>query len=152
MKKVLVIDDDPIQLDIMRCVLTEAGFNVLTASTGALGVQKALEHLPNVVLLDVMMPVMGGLEVCTSLQQHPATAGIPVIFLTCCRDGPSVVRGFSAGGIDYCTKPCDHDDLLIRLGRILNPLGQNAPYPAQSLPDSVRVAVSVQALLAASWT
>ena len=120
-KLILVIDDDPVQLDIMRCVLTDAGYKMMAAISGELGIKKAIEHTPDLIILDVIMPVLDGMETCSLLARHPVTQNIPVLFLTCRDDEAAIIQGFVSGGVGYCTKPCDHDDLLNRVSRLIHP-------------------------------
>jgi DNA-binding response OmpR family regulator len=105
MIRVLVIDDEaPIRL-LCRVNLEAEGMKVLEASDGRSGLEKARSDRPNVILLDVMMPVMDGWQIAEQLLDDPTTSGIPIIFLTARAEFRDRARGLDIGGVDYVTKP-----------------------------------------------
>jgi ammonium transporter len=106
---VLVIDDDSNVRELVERMLSREGLRVLTAANGEEGLALALEHLPQVITLDVMMPDMDGWSVLSRLKANPQLTNIPVIMLTMVDDK---TRGFSLGAADYLTKPVDRDRLL----------------------------------------
>jgi len=122
--RVLVIDDEaPIRL-LCRVNLEAEGMTVLEANDGPSGVAKAREELPDVILLDVMMPGLDGWQVAEELLEDERTRGIPIIFLTARAELRDRARGLDAGGIDYVTKPFNPvelaplvTDLLERVAR-----------------------------------
>ena len=102
--RLLVVDDEPTNLQVLRHVL-DKDYRLLFATDGTRALQLARQEQPRLVLLDVMMPGMDGYAVCAALKADPATAAIPVIFVTALADAADETRGFDAGGVDYITKP-----------------------------------------------
>ena len=102
--RLLLVDDEPTNLQVLRHVL-QADYRLLFATDGARALQVAREQLPQLILLDIMMPGMDGYAVCRALKADPATAGIPVIFITALTDSQDETAGFDVGGVDYLTKP-----------------------------------------------
>lgn len=113
--KVLVVDDDPDLQLLARLQLAE-GFDVLQASDGDEGIEMALEHSPDVILLDIMMPGLSGSEVLVALAEQPATKDIPVIFISALTAVEDRVQGLESGAIDYISKPADPRELRARIG------------------------------------
>lgn len=119
--KVLLIEDDPdIQKMVAIALKFKGGHQVETAGSGAAGVRLAAEWRPDLILLDVMMPEMDGYETCRRLKADPATAGVPVIFLSARAQAAEIEQGLKLGAIGYLVKPFDplmlHDQLLAILG------------------------------------
>ncbi len=112
---ILVVDDNPNNLRIMLEMLTSAGYEVLIANSGSRALYQIPNRSPDLILLDVLMPAMDGFETCRRLKQDSATSMIPVIFMTALADVEYKVRGFTAGGVDYITKPFQHAEVLARL-------------------------------------
>lgn len=112
---VLIVDDVPDNLSILHDALDEAGYMVLVATNGESAFQRARQNVPNVILLDAMMPGMDGFEVCRKLKAEYTTQHIPVIFMTGLTDTESVVAAFDAGGTDYVTKPLKPQEVLARI-------------------------------------
>ena len=112
---VLVVDDIPANQKLLRETLEPEGYEVLLAGDGATALEVAQGALPDVILLDVLMPGLNGFETCRRLKQHDATRGIPVIFITAQEDTASTVEGFQAGGVDYISKPFKAEEVLARL-------------------------------------
>jgi DNA-binding response OmpR family regulator len=109
--RVLVIDDEaPIRL-LCRVNLEAEGMTVFEAADGPAGVEAAREHLPDVILLDVMMPGLDGWQVAEELLDDERTRGIPIVFLTARAELRDRARGLDVGGIDYVTKPFNPVDL-----------------------------------------
>ncbi|NML27344.1 response regulator [Zoogloea dura] len=102
--KLLIVDDEPTNLQILRQVLHE-DYRLLFARDGEKALQLASEERPNLILLDVMMPGLTGLETCLRLKATPTTQAIPVIFVTALGDASDESAGFDAGAVDYITKP-----------------------------------------------
>ena len=113
--RVLLVDDIPTNIDVLREVLEPEGYEILVALNGASALDLAKRFVPDLILLDVMMPDMDGLETCQALKAQTSTQDIPVIFLTARVDQADVIAGFKAGGIDYISKPFHDEELRIRV-------------------------------------
>jgi signal transduction histidine kinase len=112
---ILVVDDTTTNLEIVFDILTNVGFNVSTDNDGERALRQAESILPDLILLDVMMPGMDGFETCKMLKENSATCDIPVIFMTANSDTESKVKGLSIGAVDYITKPFHQEELLARI-------------------------------------
>jgi DNA-binding NtrC family response regulator len=115
MDQILIVDDVPQNLDLLADLLEPEGYQLLVASSGQEALKVARLARPSLILLDVVMPDLGGFEVCRQLKADAATAAIAVIFTTARDDERSVVEGFRAGGIDYIAKPLRRDEVLARV-------------------------------------
>jgi len=113
--KILIVDDIPVNVDLLRQVLVAEGFRTATAQDGPSARQLSLAELPDLILLDVMMPGESGFETCAHLKSDPRTADIPIIFLSSLDDTKSKVRGLKAGGVDYVSKPVNGEEVLARV-------------------------------------
>ncbi|WP_313513664.1 two-component system response regulator [Pseudomonas sp.] len=102
--KLLLVDDEATNLQVLRHILQD-DYRLLFAKSGAKALELAFAEAPDLVLLDVMMPGMTGLEVCRTLKGEPSTARIPVVFVTALADIDDEANGFEAGAVDYITKP-----------------------------------------------
>ncbi len=116
---VLVVDDDPVILKLLEVNFEMEGFQVVRASDGAEGLERARECRPDIVVLDVMMPRMTGYEVAKALREDAVTAHIPIIFVTARAQSTDVERGMELGVDDYVTKPFDPLDLIARVNTLL---------------------------------
>jgi len=112
---ILVVDDQMRNIQVVGTMLTREGYEVIPATSGAQALQRVLAQMPDLVLLDVMMPEMNGFEVCRKLREHHDTAALPVIFVSAADDADAVVSGLEAGGTDYVTKPFNRAELLARV-------------------------------------
>lgn len=112
---ILVIDDDPVIRRILTKSLADAGYQVTSAATGTEGLALAREKMPNLILVDVMMPEMDGYQVCNHLRQDPQTMNMPIIMLTALDETESVVKGLRTGADDYMIKPFEIEELLARV-------------------------------------
>jgi CheY-like chemotaxis protein/DNA-binding CsgD family transcriptional regulator len=112
---VLIVDDVPDNLSLLHDALDESGYTVLVATNGESALQRAAQALPDVVLLDAVMPGMDGFEVARRLKADPDTARIPIIFMTGLTETEHVVAAFQAGGVDYVTKPIRAQEVLARM-------------------------------------
>ncbi len=119
MAKILVVDDEPDAVELVEFNLTNAGFEVVTAADGAEALKKARASLPDLIVLDVMLPEVDGLEVCKLLRRDAATAGIPIIMLTAKAAEIDRVLGLELGADDYVTKPFSPRDLVLRIKGLL---------------------------------
>lgn len=112
---VLIVDDVPENLSLLHDALDEAGYVVLVATHGEAALTRARNSLPDVILLDALMPGIDGFEVARRLKADFATRAIPIIFMTGLTDTEHVVAGFAAGGADYVTKPIRPAEVLARI-------------------------------------
>ncbi len=119
MAKILVVDDEPDALELIRFNLKNAGFEVLLADDGAEALKRARELAPDLILLDVMLPEMDGLEVCRMLRRDPATRQIPIMMLTAKAAEIDRIVGLELGADDYVTKPFSPRELVLRVKNLL---------------------------------
>src|SRR6187399_3038372 len=119
MAKILVVDDEPDALELVSFNLKAAGYEVVTADDGNDAVKKARQHAPDLILLDVMLPEVDGLEVCKLLRRDAATAAIPIIMLTAKAAEIDRVLGLELGADDYLTKPFSPRELVLRVKSLL---------------------------------
>ena len=117
--KVLVVDDEPDALEVLAFKLKEVGYLPLLAKDGARALALAREELPAVIILDLMLPEVDGLEVCKLLRRDPRTAAIPVIMLTARAAEMDRVIGLELGADDYVTKPFSPRELILRIRNLL---------------------------------
>lgn len=118
-KTILIVDDEQDLLDLIEYNLKQHGFNVLKTENGRQGIELAQKHNPDLILLDIMMPHMDGLEVCEKLRNEESTSGIPVIFLTARGDEKTEIEGLDKGADDYITKPISTKKLMSRIKTVL---------------------------------
>jgi two-component system, sensor histidine kinase and response regulator len=111
----LIVDDTPANVSVLFDFLNENGFKVLVAQDGKRAIQKALYAMPDLILLDIMMPGMDGFETCQRLKSDEKTQDIPIIFMTALADTVDKVKGFQLGAADYITKPIQHEEVLARV-------------------------------------
>ena len=123
--KILVVDDEQDILELIRHSLNKEGYEVYVAANGQQGVDKARKVKPQLILMDVMMPVMDGMEACRQLKEDPETSEIAIIFLTARSEEFAELAGFEAGADDYISKPIRSRVLLSRIKAILR--RQSAP-------------------------
>jgi two-component system phosphate regulon response regulator PhoB len=117
--KILVVDDEPEAVELVEFNLEQAGFAVITAADGTEALNKARTHSPNLIVLDLMLPEIGGLEVCKMLRRDPAAANIPIIMLTAKAAEIDRVLGLELGADDYITKPFSPRELVLRIKKLL---------------------------------
>jgi DNA-binding response OmpR family regulator len=118
-ERVLIVDDEPDLLELIEVTLKSAGYDVVSASNGKEGLEMARQAPPSLIVLDVMLPEMGGLEVCKSLRRDVATAGIPILMLTARAAEIDRVLGLELGADDYVTKPFSTRELVLRVKNLL---------------------------------
>ena len=116
---ILVIDDDPVILQLLQVNFEMEGFTVVTAVDGMDGVEKARSEQPDIVVSDVMMPKLNGLELCVALKNDETTSAIPVILLSAKAQVGDIRAGLDAGADDYVTKPFEPLDLIDRITKFL---------------------------------
>ena len=116
---ILVVDDDPVILQLLQVNFEMEGFTVITAADGREGVARTRADRPDVVVSDVMMPKMSGLELVAELKADPDTASIPVLLLTAKAQQADIASGLEQGADDYVTKPFEPLELVDRVNRLL---------------------------------
>ena len=135
---ILIVDDNPASLDILQTRLAANNYEILTATDGEEGLVMARDKQPDLILLDIMMPKIDGIEVCRRLKADPSLPFMPIIMVTAKADSKDVVAGLEAGGDEYLTKPVDHAALVARVKSMLRikalhdtVLGQSAQLKVQ---------------------
>ncbi|MFZ2642630.1 MAG: winged helix-turn-helix domain-containing protein [Verrucomicrobiia bacterium] len=129
---ILIVDDEQDVLDLLAYHLQRAGFKVLTARDGSVALQKARDHMPVLVVLDLMLPEVEGTEVCKRLRADPKTAHIPILMLTAKAEEVDRVLGLELGADDYVTKPFSPREVVLRVKSILR-RAQGEAEPAEVL-------------------
>jgi len=124
--KILVVDDEQDILELIRHTLNKEGYEVHVAANGQQAVEKALKIKPDLILMDVMMPVMDGMEACRQLKENPETSDLAIIFLTARSEEFAELAGFEAGADDYIAKPIRGRVLLSRIRAILRRNSSNS--------------------------
>jgi len=133
--KILVVDDEPEAVELVEFNLEQAGFAVVTAADGAEALKKARENPPRLIVLDLMLPEIGGLEICKMLRRDAATTGIPIIMLTAKAAEIDRVLGLELGADDYITKPFSPRELVLRVKKLL---ARGAPAATAEEPEMLR--------------
>ncbi len=118
-RKILVVDDEAVLLETMAYNLEQAGYQVITVSDGASALEAARRESPDLIILDIMLPEMDGLEVCRLLRRENSTATTPIMMLTAKSDEIDKVVGLEVGADDYVTKPFGRRELLARVRALL---------------------------------
>lgn len=145
---ILIIEDNPESLDIMQVRLSANNYKVITATDGEKGLAETAKYLPDLILLDIMMPKMDGLEVCRRIKNNPALPFMPVIMVTAKTDTIDVIAGLEAGGDDYLTKPVDHRSLVARVKSMLRikQLHDMVLEQSAQLKNQLKTAAKIQTL------
>ncbi|MCP4152022.1 MAG: response regulator [bacterium] len=112
---ILVVDDDPPSIGVIVTHLKERGFKDVISRDGESGLKRAEYAHPDLILLDITMPGIDGLETCRRLKANEHTKDIPVVFMTALADTVDKIRGFEAGGADYITKPFQKEEVMVRV-------------------------------------
>ncbi|MCD8072893.1 MAG: response regulator transcription factor [Alistipes sp.] len=137
--RILLVDDEPDILEFVGYNLNKEGFQVHTASNGREAVDKALEIKPHLILLDVMMPEMDGMETCERIRSHPELSSTLIAFLTARSEDYSQLAGFDAGADDYITKPIKVKILVSRIKAMLKRIETGAPPAALREGKSIQI-------------
>ena len=130
--KILVVDDEPEAVELVEFNLKQAGFEVISAPDGSTALRKTRELLPSLIVLDLMLPEMDGLEICKVLRRDPVTAAIPILMLTAKAAEIDRVLGLELGADDYLTKPFSPRELVLRVKNILQ-RGRGEPDKIEAL-------------------
>ena len=117
-KKILVVDDSPTERFFLQDLLTKKGFSVVSAETGEEGVAKALKELPDLILMDVVMPGLNGFQATRQIAKTPETAHIPIFMCTTKDQETDKVWGVRQGAKDYLVKPVNGDELLAKIAAL----------------------------------
>jgi signal transduction histidine kinase len=117
--KILIVDDDPLSITTLESILDGQGYAISSAHNGPTALKNADTIMPDLILLDVMMPMMNGFEVCRRIRATPKLAEVPIIILTALDDRESRLLGIEAGADDFLTKPVDRQELRLRVNTIL---------------------------------
>ena len=112
MASIVLLEDDASLRDTLRLHLSSAGYSVRVAADATEGIRAIMEAVPDLILLDISLPYMGGFELLEVLQRDETTQGVPVILLTGLRDDESYMKGMQLGATSYLTKPVSREDLL----------------------------------------
>ncbi len=113
--KILIVDDVMSNILLLKVLLTNEKFQIVTAGNGTEALEQVEKEKPNLILLDVMMPDINGFDVAQKLKANPDTADIPIIFLTALNSTTDIVKGFQVGGNDFISKPFNKEELIIRV-------------------------------------
>ncbi len=128
-----MIDDDPVIVKLLQVNFEMEGYAVIAADNGVSGLARARDDQPDVIILDVMMPGMNGLDVARYLRRSDTTAAIPIILLSAKAQANDVLQGLEVAD-DYITKPFDPLELLDRVAAFLDPPPTEPPHPPPQLP------------------
>jgi DNA-binding response OmpR family regulator len=149
-QKVVVIEDEPDIQEVIEYNLTREGFRVLTASTGDEGVRRVVKEAPDLVLLDLLLPGLDGIEVCRKLKMDPVTQKIPIIMVSAKGEESDIVLGLGVGADDYITKPFRPKELIARVRAVLrrtamkdDPSGNDRVVRGDLMVDATRHEVKV---------
>jgi len=118
-KKILLVDDESINLKLLTLYLTSEGYAIETAGNGEEAIQKSKDFMPDLIILDIVMPIMVGFEACRLIKADPLTEHIPIIIVTSLEDRKSKITGLDSGANDFLSKPIDKIELTIRVRNLL---------------------------------
>lgn len=119
MKTILTIDDDPVVRTLVKKIFQQVGFKVITAADGFEGIHAILTQKPDLIFLDIMMPIIDGIEVLKRVKKMPEVAGIPIIMFTAVADSQKVVQSSQLGAADYVIKPFQSSILIKKVQEVL---------------------------------
>ena len=143
--KILLVDDEPDILEIINYNLSAQGYNVTTSSNGAQAVKKAKKEKPHLIILDVMMPEMDGIEACEQIRKIPDLQDTIITFLTARGEDYSQVAGFEAGADDYITKPIKPKVLVSKIKSLLRRLGSQSNGQSNDLIELEQLTIDREA-------
>jgi sigma-B regulation protein RsbU (phosphoserine phosphatase) len=147
--KILIVDDSVENRQLLLRTLGRAGYEIVEAGDGQEGLSRAFELLPELILLDIVMPELDGYQVCEALKQYPRTTDIPVIFLSAKSETKDKIKGLEIGGVDYITKPFDRGEVLARVQTQLKirHLMKELLDKQKRLEEDLRAAATIQETL-----
>jgi DNA-binding response OmpR family regulator len=119
-KKILIVDDNPNVLKLLNISLSKAGYEIVEAENGEVAFTVANKEIPDLIISDIMMPQMDGIELCWMIRENSKVPLVPFIFLTSFDDSEMEIRGFRAGADEYLNKPIDRKELLERVSELLD--------------------------------
>jgi serine phosphatase RsbU (regulator of sigma subunit) len=145
---ILIVDDNPANVEIFEMRLAASNYEIITASDGEEGLAMAKERLPDLILLDIMMPKMDGIEVCRHLRADSSLPFMPIIMVTAKTDSKDVVAGLEAGADEYLTKPVNHAALVARVKSMLRIklLHDTVIEQSAQLQGQLKTATKIQSL------
>jgi len=145
-ESLLLVDDNPTNLQVLYQTLESTGCKLLVAKNGEAALSIAQKASPDLILLDIMMPGIDGFEVCRRLKTNPATAAIPVIFLSALTDTKDKVQGLQLGAVDYVSKPFQPDDVIARVNTHLtiHRLKREVEKKKDALENELKIVSDVQ--------
>jgi len=117
---ILIVDDDTTNLQVIGGFLYNKKYKIILAKSGNDALKLVENNLPDLILLDIMMPGINGYEVCEKLKANNQTKNIPIMFLTAKTEAKDIIKGFNTGGVDYITKPFIKEELLARIKTHIN--------------------------------
>jgi DNA-binding response OmpR family regulator len=120
LKRILVAEDEPSIVLSLEFLLTEAGYEVFTAVNGAEALKLAEQHKPDLLVLDIMLPVVNGFEVCRTIRSNPALRDMPILMLTARGREQEIARGLALGANAYVTKPFGTRELMMEIRELLS--------------------------------
>lgn len=132
-KMVVVVEDEPDIKEVIEYNLQREGYRVLSALDGEVGLKLIQKELPDLVLLDLMLPGLDGIEICRRLRSQTATKNIPIIMVTAKGDEADIVLGLGVGADDYVTKPFSAKELVARVKAVLRRMSAGADYEKQAI-------------------
>lgn len=135
-RKILVVEDDPDQLEVIRLSLKAAGFAIGTAANGTDALVKTRSILPDLIVLDLMLPGLNGFDVCESLRRDPATATVPIIMLTGLRSQFGRFAGLESGANDFLLKPFEPEQLVLKVEELLSRFSASSYTSNKSKPEA----------------
>lgn len=135
--KILIVDDDRDILEFLSYNLKKEGFEVFKAENGKIGLEVAIKEIPDLILLDVMMPEMDGIETCYQIKEKPELKNVIVAFLTARNEDYSEISGLEAGADDYISKPVRPRVLISRIKALLRRKGKGGAEPEEEVKTSI---------------
>lgn len=137
MAEILIVDDIPDNLKILRQIFIEQSYNVRVATDGLMAVKSATALPPDIILMDINMPKLNGIEACMKLKENPLTLDIPIIFISANAELDMVVKGLKAGGVDYITKPFMHEEVVARVEVHINLMKTKKRYANSEMLSAI---------------
>ncbi len=141
-KRIVVVEDDEKVVSIIRAVLCKEGIDIKSAPDGITGLTLVQEEIPDLLILDLMLPSLDGFEICRKIRMDPRTAQIPVVILTCKSEEIDKILGLELGADDFITKPFSPRELLSRVKAVLRRTGQSNEIHARLFYKNITIDIS----------